>query len=77
MGNSAPIDFTKEFWYSPKLGINLEVSRLDPLHGDQIFKVTSVTLGEPDSRLFVLPASCQVTDRRESVARAGAPVAKR
>ena len=76
VGNTAPIDFTKEFWYSPRLGINLEVSRFDPLHSDQIFKVTSLTLGEPDARLFVLPAQCKVLDRREAGSRADAPVVK-
>jgi len=64
-GNTAPIDFTKEFWYSPKLGINLQVSRFDPLHGDQIFTVTSLTLGEPDSRLFVLPVNTKIVDMRQ------------
>ncbi|MGC2112191.1 MAG: hypothetical protein WA655_21915 [Candidatus Korobacteraceae bacterium] len=69
-GNTAPIDFTKEFWYSPKLGINLEVSRFDPLHGDQIFTVSSLSLGEPDARLFVLPSSTKVVDMREKTAQA-------
>jgi hypothetical protein len=71
-GNTAPIDFTKEFWYSPKLGINLQVSRFDPLHGDQIFNVTSLKLAEPDARLFILPADCKVTDLRDHDNRPGA-----
>jgi hypothetical protein len=65
IGNTAPVDNTKEFWYSPKLGINLQVTRLDPLHGDQTFTITSLSLAEPDARLFVLPASCKVTDLRD------------
>ncbi len=64
IGNSAPVDSTKEFWYSPKLGLNLQVLRLDPLHGDQLFSVTDLTLSEPDSRLFVLPPGCKVVDMR-------------
>ena len=64
IGNSAPIDNTKEFWYSPKLGLNMQVLRLDPLHGDQLFTVTDLQLSEPDSRLFVLPPGCKVTDLR-------------
>ena len=75
IGNSGPVDYTKEFWYSPKLGLNLEVLRLDPLHGDQLFKVTNVSLAEPDSRLFVLPANCKVMDMRERPTQANAPVA--
>jgi hypothetical protein len=65
IGNSAPVDSTKEFWYSPKLGLNLQVLRLDPLHGDQLFSVTDLRLSEPDSRLFVLPPDCKVVDLRE------------
>ena len=65
IGNSAPVDSTKEFWYSPKLGLNLQVLRLDPLHGDQLFSVTNLTLSEPDSRLFVLPPGCKVVDMRD------------
>ena len=65
IGNSAPVDNTKEFWYSPKLGLNMQVLRLDPLHGDQLFNVTDLKLAEPDSRLFVLPAGCKVVDLRE------------
>ena len=73
-GNTAPIDFTKEIWYSPSLGLNLEVTRLDPLHGDQFFKVTSLRLDEPDARVFMIPAGCTVTDLRESGQHAGAVV---
>jgi hypothetical protein len=64
IGNNAPVDNTKEFWYSPKLGLNLQVLRLDPLHGDQLFSVSDLKLAEPDSRLFVLPPGCKVTDLR-------------
>jgi hypothetical protein len=72
IGNTAPIDITKEFWYSPKLGINLQVTRLDPLHGDQTFTVSDFSLSEPDSRLFVLPAGCKVIDLREKNANTSA-----
>ena len=65
IGNNAPIDSTKEFWFSPKLDLNLQVLRLDPLHGDQLFNVTDLRLSEPDARLFVLPPGCKVVDLRE------------
>jgi hypothetical protein len=77
IGNNAPVEITKEFWYSPKLGINLQVTRLDPMHGDQIFSVTGIKLSEPDSRLFVLPASCKIVDLREASATASASPAAR
>ena len=64
IGNSAPVDNTKEFWYSPKLGLNLQVLRLDPLHGDQLFSVTDLKLSEPDARLFIVPPTTRVVDLR-------------
>jgi hypothetical protein len=75
IGNTAPVDSTKEFWYSPKLGLNLQVLRLDPLHGDQLFSVTDLKLSEPDSRLFVLPPGCKVTDSRTEKPSQGSPSA--
>jgi hypothetical protein len=64
VGNTAPLENTKEFWYSPQLGLNLRVLRLDPLHGDQSFAVTEIKLSEPDPELFVLPSNCNVVDLR-------------
>jgi hypothetical protein len=75
IGNNAPVDSTKEFWYSPKLGLNLQVLRLDPLHGDQLFNVTDLKLSEPDSRLFVLPAGCKVLDMRGTANQGSSPAA--
>jgi hypothetical protein len=72
IGNSAPVDSTKEFWYSPKLGLNMQVLRLDPLHGDQLFNVTDLKLAEPDARLFVLPPGCKVVDLRDKSAQGNA-----
>jgi hypothetical protein len=40
------------------------VSRLDPMHGDQFFNIIDLKLGEPDARLFVIPATTKVTDLR-------------
>lgn len=65
IGNSQPLEYTKEFWYSPKLGLNLRVTRLDPLRGDQFFSVVDLKLSEPDPRLFTLPASTKIVDLRE------------
>jgi hypothetical protein len=61
--NSA-LEYSKEFWYSKQLGLNLQVTRLDPMHGDQFFAVTDLKLAEPDARLFVIPATTKVTDLR-------------
>jgi hypothetical protein len=64
MGNDRPISITKEFWYSPQLGLNLSVKRVDPLHGTQTFTVTDIGLADPDPKTFALPAGYTVMDRR-------------
>ena len=66
LGNDREVTLTKEFWYSPKLGVNLLVKRMDPLQGTQVFTVSNVGLAEPDARLFVIPAKYKVTDDRAS-----------
>ena len=65
-GNDREIVLTKEFWYSPALGVNLVVKRIDPLQGTQVFTVSNISLAEPDARLFVIPAGFKVTDQREA-----------
>jgi hypothetical protein len=70
-GNDREVTLTKEFWYSPKLGINLVVKRMDPLQGTQLFTVSNISLTEPDARLFVVPAKYKVVDQRTA---APAPV---
>ena len=64
VGNDREVVSTKEFWYSPKLGINLVVKRFDPLHGTQVFTVSNISLAEPDARLFAVPAQFKVADQR-------------
>jgi hypothetical protein len=64
VGNDREVNLTKEFWYSPKLGINLLVKRMDPTQGAQVFTVSDISLAEPDARLFAIPARYKVTDDR-------------
>jgi hypothetical protein len=68
-GTGNPIQFTKEFWYSPQLDLNLTVKRIDPLNGTQSFSVTDINLSEPDVNLFKLPAGYKVVDARVSKAK--------
>ena len=72
VGNDREVVSTKEFWYSPKLGINLVVKRFDPLQGTQVFTVSNISELNPDPRLFVVPAAYHVTDQRV----ASSPAAK-
>lgn len=64
IGNDRPISIVKEFWYSPQLGINLSVKRMDPRHGTEIFNVTDLSLAEPDPKYFVVPAGFSIVDHR-------------
>jgi hypothetical protein len=66
-GNDREVSLTKEFWYSPKLGVNVVVKRMDPLQGKQVFTMSNISLAEPDARLFVVPAQFKVTDQRSTV----------
>jgi hypothetical protein len=64
IGNSQPLSVTKEFWYSPQLGINLMVKRVDPRHGTQIFSVSGLKLSSPAPAVFQLPQGYAVQDMR-------------
>lgn len=66
-GNNQPIKSTKEFWYSPLLGINVLVKRSDPRSGTQIFAASEIKVSEqPDARLFTPPADYEMIDMRRA-----------
>jgi hypothetical protein len=65
LGNNSPLLMKREFWYSPKLGVNLVSKRQDPLSGIQNFEVSSVVLGEPDTKLFQVPSGSKILDLRK------------
>jgi hypothetical protein len=73
IGNNSPIQVTREYWYSPQLGVNLVSKLQDPRIGTQNFEVSEIVLGDPDSKLFQPPANCKVIDLRKSVTMAGPP----
>jgi hypothetical protein len=60
IGNQKPQPVVKEFWYSPRLGINLVTKRFDPRSGIENFVVGSLSLSEPDPKMFEPPADYQV-----------------
>jgi len=66
IGNDQPVSITKEFWYSPQLGLNMLVKRSDPRVGVQTFTVTEVSLSEPDPKYFQVPAQFKVVDMRSA-----------
>jgi hypothetical protein len=64
MGNDRPVNVVKEFWYSPKLEVNLIEKRQDPRYGTQTFTMSEVSQGEPDASLFNLPDGYRTDDLR-------------
>lgn len=67
VGNDSPLLVKWEFWYSPQLGVNLISKREDPRFGIQNFEVSDIVLGQPDAKLFEVPANFKVIDLRTTV----------
>ncbi len=64
-GNDQPMVTTREYWFSPKLGINL-ISRLEsPQSGKQTFTVKELSLSEPEPQTFAAPERYSIVDERE------------
>lgn len=63
MGNDRPMVTTREFWYSPELGINLESMVDAPQSGKQVFTIKELTTSEPDPAFFAIPEGYKVVDR--------------
>ncbi len=59
MGEAEPT--VKELWYSPQLGLNVEVRRFAPRGGAQDIAMQSINRSEPDPRLFEPPQDFGIT----------------
>lgn len=66
IGNDRPMLVKREFWYSPQLGVNLLSKREDPRFGSQTFELSDIVLGEPDAKLFRMPAGSKLIDLRNA-----------
>jgi hypothetical protein len=64
VGNTRTILRTVEYWYSPALGVNVQVKRHDPRDGDQTLWISDVSLSAPDPETFKAPADYRVVDHR-------------
>ncbi len=73
-GSDRPEPIVKEFWYSPRLGLNLVTKRFDPRSGGQNFIVDHLSLNEPDPKLFEPPADYKVV--RQVVVKDAPPEAR-
>ena len=68
-GNDLRLTIEREYWYSPKLGINLVSIRSDPRIGKQTFRVSEILLGAPSPTLFALPKGFKVVTPTQSGAK--------
>jgi hypothetical protein len=60
IGTEKDEPIVKEFWYSLRLGINLETKRFDPRSGIQNFIVSGISQSEPNPSLFEPPTSYRI-----------------
>jgi hypothetical protein len=64
IGNTKTILRSSDFWYSPALGINVQVKRHDPRDGDQTLWLSEVTLTAAAPETFKVPAAYRIVDHR-------------
>jgi hypothetical protein len=65
IGNTKTILRSVEYWYSPALGVNVQVKRHDPRDGDQTLWISDVSLSAPDPDTFKTPTEFQIIDHRK------------
>jgi hypothetical protein len=65
VGNDRAIVTTREFWFSPKLGINLISKHSDSRYGAQTFTVSEIDEAEPDATLFQPPQGFQIRELKK------------
>lgn len=63
-GNSRPVAVVNEYWYSPRLEINLAVTRNDPRNSLQKLTVVDLSLEEPDVARFAAPEGYRMIEER-------------
>ena len=72
VGNTKTILRTVDYWYSPALGVNVQVKRHDPRDGDQTLWLANVSLTASDPDKYKAPADYRVIDERAPAAPAPA-----
>jgi hypothetical protein len=68
VGNTNTILRTVDYWYSPALGVNVQVKRHDPRDGDQTLWLTDISLTASEPETYKAPTDYRVFDRRMSAA---------
>ena len=65
IGNDRPIQSISERWYSPELQTVMMSKHSDPRTGEEIFRLTNVTRGEPSPDLFQVPLSYRTVEKEK------------
>lgn len=64
IGNDKPMVTTREFWYAPRLAVNLLSIVDSPISGKQVFTAKDLSISEPEPGYFQVPTDYKVVDRR-------------
>jgi hypothetical protein len=65
VGNEMPIDIVNERWVSKELQVPVLMRFVDPRMGERVYRLTSITRGEPSPQLFVVPPDYKTVDAPE------------
>jgi hypothetical protein len=65
LGNDKPLQVVTERWYSSELQTIVMTRHLDPLSGEQIFRLTNIKRTEPARELFDVPSDYRIETDRE------------
>jgi hypothetical protein len=76
IGNNNDIHIERERWFSPQLGIDVVRKWQDPRFGIQNFEVSEISIGEPDPKLFQVPADFKVVPPPETTQASGSSAGK-
>jgi hypothetical protein len=60
IGNERPILVVTEKWYSPELQMIVMSKHVDPLAGEQTFRLVNIKRSEPAAELFQIPAGYRI-----------------
>jgi hypothetical protein len=64
-GNDQPLVSKREFWYSPRLALNLLSIVDNPMSGHQVFTARELTTSEPDPAIFEVPEGYKTENHLE------------
>ena len=54
----------REFWWAPRLAVNLLSTVDNPLSGKQVFTAKDLSVSEPEPHFFQVPTDYKIVDRR-------------